>query len=177
MKYAQKPSIVLTDRERAVLQRVATSRTHARQYSQRATIILRLAAGVTKQAIAPEVRLTRKVVYCWYNRWLAAQDKLTAATEVADKEFRPLIAEILADQPRPGAPLTFTAEQVGQIMALACQKPEALGLPFTTWTPSDLARVAVQRDIVPSISPASEGRFLKSGGFTAPEISVLVERQ
>jgi transposase len=168
MKQKKKPALVLSDRERAVLERVATSRTHARRYIQRAIIILRLAAGVTKYAIAEEVGLTRTVVYCWYNRWLEAQDKLTAARDVSDKEFRHLMAEILADAPRPGAPLTFTAEQVCQIMALACQKPEKLELPFTTWTPSELARVAVQREIVSSISPASVGRFLKSGGFTAP---------
>jgi putative transposase len=64
--------------------------------------------------------------------------------------------------------VTFTAEQVCQIMALACQKPEDLDLPFTTWTPSELARTAVKQGIVASISPASVGRFLKSGGLAAP---------
>jgi hypothetical protein len=149
----------------------------ARRLGERATIILRLAAGMPKEAIAREVRLTRKVVYLWYARWLAAQDKLTAATEVSDKEFRQVIEEILADRPRPGAPLTFTAEQVCQIRALSCQKPEELGLPFTTWTPSELARTAVRQGIVPAISPASGGRFLKSGGFAAPSMSLRVECQ
>jgi putative transposase len=168
MNYPKKPPIILTDREQAVLEQFTHSRTIARQYSERATIILRLAAGVPKEAIAREVGLTRTIIYRWYDRWLAAQDTLTAAAEVADKEFRHVIEELLSDQPRPGAPLTFTAEQVCQIMALACQKPEALGLPFATWTPSELARVAVQQDIVASISPASVGRFLKSGRFTTP---------
>lgn len=168
MNYPKKPPIVLNDRERAVLQQFANSRTISRRCGERATIILRLAAGVSKQAIALEVHLTRKVVYLWYDRWLAAQDKLSGAREASDNAFRQLIEEILADQPRPGAPLTFTAEQVCQIMALSCQKPEDLGLPFTTWTPSELARAAVQQGIVSSISPASVGRFLKSGRFAAP---------
>jgi putative transposase len=167
MKIPKKPPIVLTDRERAVLEQFARSRTIARRCGERATIILRLAAGVPKQAIAQEVGLTRKMIYIWYDRWLAAQDKLSEAAEAPAPEFRQLIDEILADQPRSGAPLTFTAEQVCQILALACQKPEALGLPFTTWTPSELARAAVQRGIVSSISPASVGRFLKSGRVTA----------
>ena len=81
---------------------------------------------------------------------------------------RPMIEKILADLPRPGAPPIFTAEQVCQLMALACRKPEELGLPFTTWTPSELARSAVQEGIVTSISSASVGRFLKSGRFAAP---------
>jgi len=163
MKYPKKPPIILTDRERTVLENLTNSRTIERRYGDRATIILRLAAGLPKHAIAQEVRLTRKIVYLWYDRWLAAQDRLRGAHETSDKAFRQLIEEILADQPRPGTPPTFTAEQVCQIMALACKKPEDLGLPFTTWTPSALARTAVRQGLVPAISPASVGRFLKSG--------------
>lgn len=166
MKYPKKPPIVLTERERHVLEILASSRTVERRCGERATIILQLAAGTPKQAIAQQVHLTRKIVYLWYDRWLAAQDRLQGAGDASNKEFRQLIEEILADQPRPGTPATFTAEQVCQIMALACKKPEDLGLPFSTWTPSELARTAVKQGIVASISPASVDRFLKSGGLT-----------
>jgi putative transposase len=168
MSYPHKPPIVLTERERSVLETLAGSRTVERRYGERATIILQLAAGTPKQAIAQQVQLTRKIVYRWYDRWLAAQDRLYGAGDASDKEFRHLIEEILADQPRPGTPATLTAEQVCQLMALACKKPEALNLPFSTWTPSELARAAVKQGIVASISPASVDRFLKSGGVTAP---------
>ena len=166
MRYPKKPPIVLTARERAVLENLVNSRTLERRSGDRARIILQLAAGTPKQTIAQAVHLTRKIVYLWYDRWLAAQDRLRGAHEASDKEFRHLIEEILADQPRPGTPPTFTAEQVCQIMALACQKPEDLDLPFTTWTPSELARTAVKQGIVASMSPASVDRFLKSGGVT-----------
>ena len=168
MKYPKKPPIVLTDREHTVLETLAHSRTLERRCGERATIILQLAAGMPKQTIAAKVHLTRKIVYLWYARWLAAQDRLHGAHEASDTEFRHLIEEILADQPRPGTPPTFTAEQVCQIMAVACKKPEDLNLPFTTWTPSELARTAVKQGIVSSISPASVDRFLKSGRVTAP---------
>lgn len=175
---AQKPpAIVLNDREQAVLLQFAHSRKTSRRCVERATIILRLAAGVPKHEIAQELRLTRKVIYKWYGRWLEAQDTLAEATEASDKVFRHVLGEILADQPRSGAPMKFTAEQVCQMMGLACQKPDDLGLPFTRWTPSELARVAVQRGMVAAISPASVGRFLKSGRFTASQVSVLVEGQ
>lgn len=164
MRYPKKPPIVLTDRERTTLETLANSRTLERRSGERATIILRVAEGLPKQTIAQEVRLTRRIVYLWYDRWLAAQARLRGAHDTSDKEFRQLIEDILADQPRPGTPPTFTAEQVCQLMALACKKPEDLGLPFTTWTPSELARTAVKQGIVSSISPASVGRFLKSGG-------------
>ena len=168
MKYPKKPPLVLTERERQVLENLANSRTLERRCGERATIILELAAGTPKQAIAQAVHLTRKIVYQWYDRWLAAQDRLHGAGEASDKEFRQLIEEILTDQPRPGTPATFTAEQVCQIMALACKHPEDLGLPFSTWTPTELARMAVKHGIVTSISPASVDRFLKSGGPAAP---------
>jgi hypothetical protein len=168
MKYSKKPPIILSDRERAVLQQLANSRTLAHHLVARATIIVRLAAGLSKEAIAREVRLTRKMIYIWDDRWRAAQDTLSGVTEEDDTAFRQMIVEILTDRPRPGAPPTFTAEQVCDIMAFACQKPEDLGLPFTTWTPSELARTAVNKGIVSSISPASVGRFLKSGGLATP---------
>jgi putative transposase len=157
---------VLTERERAILTTFANSRTIERRYGERATIILRLAEGMPKQTIAQEVHLTRKMVYIWYDRWLAAQDRLRGAQAASAQDLRQVIEEILADRPRPGTPPTFTAEQVCQLMALACQKPEELDLPFSTWTPSELARIAVKQGIVSSISPASVDRFLKSGGVT-----------
>ena len=168
MRYPKKPVLALTDRERAALETRAHSRTIERRRGERAMIILRLAAGTAKQIIAQEVRLTRKIVYLWYDRWLAAQERLRGAQDAPDKEFGQLIDEILADLPRPGTPPTFTAEQVCHTMALACQPPEDLGLPFTTWTPSELARTAVKQGIVTAISPASVDRFLKSGDAPAP---------
>jgi transposase len=167
MRYPKKPPIVLRKREQAFLEAFAHSRTQSQRCVARATIIVRLAAGETKQAIAQELRLTRKVVYTWYNRWLQAEAKLAVVADAPDKACRQLIEEILTDQPRAGAPLRFSAEQICQIMALACQKPEDLGLPFTTWTPSELARAAIDRKIVASISTSSVGRFLKSGRLTA----------
>ncbi len=38
------------------------------------------------------------------------------------------------DEPRQGAPVKFTAEQVVQIMALACEAPQVCGLPISQWS-------------------------------------------
>jgi hypothetical protein len=67
----------------------------------------------------------------------------------------------LSDAPRCGAPATFTPEQICQIMALACEDPERLDVPISQWSQSELARQAVSRGIVKSISHGSVGRFLK----------------
>ena len=71
------------------------------------------------------------------------------------------IAERLSDAPRSGAPATFTPEQICQIMAMACEDPERLDVPISHWSQSELARQAVRRGIVESISHGSVGRFLK----------------
>jgi hypothetical protein len=67
----------------------------------------------------------------------------------------------LSDAPRCGAPATFTPETICRIMALACEDPETLDVPVSHWSQSELARQAVQRGIVDSISHGSVGRFLK----------------
>jgi hypothetical protein len=46
-------------------------------------------------------------------------------------------------------------------MALACEDPERLDVPISQWSQSELARQAVSRGIVKSISHGSLGRFLK----------------
>ncbi len=73
------------------------------------------------------------------------------------------VAAALADAPRAGAPATFTAEQIIQIINLACRPPEQLGRPVTAWTPRELADEAVKQGIVPAISPRSVERFLGRG--------------
>ena len=82
---------------------------------------------------------------------------------------------ILADEPRSGTPATFGPEQVCQIVALACEPPEASERPITHWTPRELADEAVQRGIVPGISPSSVGRFLKGGRTSAAPQSLLAD--
>ena len=66
-----------------------------------------------------------------------------------------------SDLPRSGSPGKFTAEQVTQILAVACEDPEASGRPVTHWTPRELADEVAKRGIVESISPRQVGRFLK----------------
>jgi transposase len=39
----------------------------------------------------------------------------------------------LTDRPRPGRPVTYTADQRAEVVA-ALTRPEDLGLPFASWT-------------------------------------------
>ena len=86
------------------------------------------------------------------------------------------IAEVLSDWPRAGCGGTFTAEQIAQILAVACEPPENSGRPVTHWTPRELADEVIQRGIVPSISVRHVGRFLKDSRVEAAPEPVLTER-
>jgi hypothetical protein len=66
----------------------------------------------------------------------------------------------LADAPRSGIAPTFTAEQVCQIIALACEPPPA---HWSHWTRAALSEEAVKRGIVEPISCTTIGCFWTQG--------------
>jgi hypothetical protein len=66
-------------------------------------------------------------------------------------------------------------EQICQIMALACEDPERLDVPISQWSQNELARQAMSRGIVKSISHGSVGRFLKSCGAQAASQPLLAD--
>jgi putative transposase len=157
--------IQLPQRLRELLDQLAR-RQHSSQQLLRRLQIVRLAAdGTTNQEITRQLSLHRETARIWRKRWAEAAPCLEAAQAegATDTQLLRLIAAILADEPRPGAPATFAPEAIVQIMALACEDPKATALPISHWTPQELAQEAVRRGIVASISPRSVGRFLKGG--------------
>ena len=89
--------------------------------------------------------------------------------ELTGSAYRKAILQLLSDKPRPGCPGKFTAEQICQIMNVACESPEESGLPLSHWTLSELASELVRRKIVDSISRSQLCVFLKSGRDKAPQ--------
>jgi putative transposase len=57
---------------------------------------------------------------------------------------------------------TFSAEQWCQIIALACEPPEASARPISHWTPRELADEARKRGIVATISARHVGRLVQT---------------
>jgi putative transposase len=142
----------------------------------RVRIVLAAATGMRNVPLAQHLGCTPKTVIKWRARWAAAEAEL-AALEHNPADLKRLIARVLADAPRPGAPDTFTAEQIIQIINLACTPPADAGRPVDAWTPRELADEAVKRQIVPSISPTSVGRFLKAGRASAASQPLLAQRE
>lgn len=154
--------IKLTERQRTTLEQITRRQTASQNLVRRANIILTVAAGMNNQQTAQRLALHRETIITWRERWLRAIPTLlvTEQEEVGAQEWLGLIETVLSDAPRPGAPATFSPEQIVQIVAVACEKPQLSGRPISHWTPRELADEVTQRKIVTAISPRSVGRFL-----------------
>jgi transposase len=155
--------VVITERQQMVLRKMSAATTLAKRLVQRATIILLAFAGLTNEDIAARVGLERHQIGIWRRRWQRAFNDLVRieCTEDAAVALRHAIEEVLDDEPRPGSPGKFTAEQITLLFALACEPPEKSGLPITHWTGAELAAEAVKRGIVESISVSQVNRLLR----------------
>jgi putative transposase len=169
--------VVITERQQDVLRAMVWSRSCPQGLARRAEIILLAFAGCQNEGIAQRLSCERHGVGIWRRRWQQAFSRLVVI-ECVEKPaaLRDAIAEVLSDLPRAGCGGTFTAEQIAQILAVACEPPENSGRPVTHWTPRELADEAIKRRIVPSISVRHVGRFLKDGRAEAPPEPVLAER-
>jgi len=154
--------VVISERQQKILRKLSTATTVAKRLGQRATILLLAFAGVDNQDIAQQVGLGRCQVGIWRRRWQDAFANLIRI-ECAEESpaLRKAIEDLLADEPRPGRPGKFTAEQLTLLIALACEPPQKSGRPITHWTAKELAEEASARGIVASISPAQLNRYLR----------------
>ena len=166
--------ITVTPRQQAVLERLLRQHCCPQALARRIKIILAAAAGDRTDAIARQLLCSPTTVRTWRARWLAAAGPL-AAVDADERDLRLMVAHVLADAPRPGRPDTFTAEQIVQIIALACTPPADSTRPVTAWTPRELADEAVNRQLVTAISARSVGRFLKASRPQAPSEPLLAD--
>jgi DNA-binding CsgD family transcriptional regulator len=175
---------MLTPTQRETLQRLERRQRSSQQLVRRVRIVLQAASGASNTPIAALLGIDRGQVRTWRKRWLECQPRLIAAEEEAKEKagqgvddrdgssngelITEVVQEVLADEPRPGTPPTFTPEQVVRIVALALEDPrEDSGRPITHWSSAELADEALKRGIVKSISARSVGRFLGRGGSEA----------
>jgi len=153
--------IIISDRQQILLNEFSKSRTVGQGVVQRATIVLLGFAGLLNEEIALQVGLNRQQVGIWRQRWRDAWHSLCVWECTQPHRLREAILDVLSDAPRPGAPATFTAEQVALIVALACEPPELSGRPIDHWTLRELRDEAITRKIVAAISVSQVGRFLQ----------------
>jgi transposase len=120
----------------------------------RARIVLLANEGRNNAQIARELKITVDTARAWRKRWLSFKGIPLEELSVSER---------LEDIPRPGAPATITAEQICQIVALACEAPGESGRPISQWTGREIADEIKKRNIVEAISPRHASRLLKRG--------------
>src|SRR3982751_4838058 len=120
----------VTEKQLAILEEVSRSRTESKGIVLRAVILVLGFQGLLNEQIAVTVGLNRQQVGIWRQRWRDAWDSLCVWECTEPRRLREAILDLLSDAPRPGAPATFTAEQVSQIVALACEPPKLSGRPI-----------------------------------------------
>jgi transposase len=154
--------VVVSARQKEILQSLSRARSEPQYLVERCHIVLLSGEGRLNIEQAEELHVDRQRVRRWRHRWASAMERLAAAEEegASDKELEVLVKRVLADKPRSGTPPKFSAEQVVAIISLACEPPAESGVPVSHWTPPELAREAIKRGIVESISPRQVDRFL-----------------
>jgi transposase len=145
-------AIVLSPEERCALEQLTRCPSTPQALAQRARMILMAGDGARVDETAARLGVWRKTVSQWRARWLSSSGSGSP------------VSERLSDAPRSGAPARITAEQICQIVALACELPCESDRPVTHWSQRELADEAMRRGIVAQISQRSVGRFLKRIG-------------
>ena len=153
--------IRLTEKQHTILQQIIRSTTAPQRLAQRAQLIVLAFHGMFNRAIANTIGLHRRQVGLWRQRWKQSFDALVAIEcRESQTTLRRVIEEVLGDAPRNGSSGKFTAEQVTQVLAVACEPADQSGRPIDEWTGRELADELVQRGIMPSISVSQVNRYL-----------------
>jgi len=131
---------------------------------KRARVVLLAALGYSNMDMARLVPMDEEAVGLWRRRWAGTASVPLDALSVTDR---------LSDAPRPGAVPRLSAEQVCQIIALACEQPNDSDRPISHWSHRELADEIVRRGITDRISPRHASRLLKSGRPAATPRALL----
>lgn len=158
------PQIELGHRERRQLESLVRAQKTPQAVVRRARVVLLAAMGYSNLDIARMVPMDEEAVGLWPRRWFGFRGVPLEAMGAADR---------LADAPRPGAVPRLSAEQVCQIVALACEQPSGSGRPISHWSHRELADEIVRRGITDRISPRHAARLLKSGRLAATSSPIV----
>jgi transposase len=136
--------IMLSDRDRAELERRVRCYSAPHAEVARASIVLMAESGLQNIVIAARLGVHVDVVSKWRKRF--ALEGICG----------------LADRRRSGRPRVFAAAVVAQVKAMACQPPEDRQVPQSRWSARDLAAQAVFEGLAGSLSASTVRRWLEA---------------
>jgi putative transposase len=154
MQGPQPPVVNLSQAEQEALEKLVHAHGTAQQIALRARIILTAKLGLNNEQVGRKLQVGVDMVRQWRQRWLTGQAIPLAELTVEER---------LQDLPRAGKPSAITADQLCQIIALACEKPEQSERPISQWSGRAVADEIMKRGIVAQISPRHAARLLKRG--------------
>ncbi|MGQ9553621.1 MAG: IS630 family transposase [Anaerolineae bacterium] len=143
-----KYSITLSGKERQVLRQLKRAGKSERRLADRARIILWTAERTSVAVIAGRLEVHRSTVINW-RRWFLQRREQGLA-----------IVDRLRDRHRSGRPSQFTAREVAQIKAIACEQPAKQGRPLSRFSLAELGLAIKEAQVVPTISTSTLWRLL-----------------
>ena len=132
-----KAIILLSEADRAALERFAARTRSARRLAFRAKVILASASGVSDVAVARRVRASANTVGCWRKRFVQKG------------------IDGLFDEPRPGAPRTIDDAAVEQVVVATLERTPT---GATHWSTRTMAKHQ-------GLSHTTVGRIWRAFGF------------
>lgn len=131
--------VILSEQEVQALEKCVRRYTTTQQIAQRVRFVQAAAASQNNAQIARELGVSIDMVRLWRRRWVEWQD---IPLEEYSVETR------LSDTHRSGSPGKFSAEQVAQMIAIACEVPQDSGYRVSHWTAQEIALEAEKGGIV-----------------------------
>jgi transposase len=161
------PAISLSEAEEQALEKLIKAHSTEQQIALRARVIIAASRGLNNTQIARELNVSVDMARHWRDRWLSLQPMPLTEFTIEDR---------LSDLPRSGKPSGITTDQMCQIVALACEKPEQTGRPISHWTGREIGDEIVKRGIMEQISPRHAARLLKRARSQAAPDPLLAHR-
>jgi len=128
----------------------------------RARIILLAHQRLQNSQIAELVDVERHCVGRWRKRWQDSFDAILAIQmNESQAALERAIIDTLRDAHRSGSPGRFSAEQMVQLISIACENPRDSNRPVEDWTGPELADELQKRSVVDSISVSWVNEFLR----------------
>lgn len=153
----------LIEKQKKILSILTHSGKTEKRISFRCNIALLFMNGIPKKQIVRKLKTTAVTVRKWCRRWEEAGPHLCdpESLKMSDGKYMKYVASFFKDAPRPGAPPTFSAEQIALIMAMACEVTDNSDKTFSRRSRRGIAKEAVCLGTVKKISKSTVHRFLK----------------
>jgi transposase len=146
-----------------ILTQLVNRRMLAKSINLRAQMIVLGFEKMQNIEIAKLIGVERRCVGRWRRRWQQSFDALLAIElNEPRSKLEQAIMDVLHDAHRSGSRGKFSAEQIVQLISIACEDPRESDRPVEGWTGRELADEMQKRAVVDSISASWVNHLLRT---------------